>query len=140
MTVPAHLSVVTLGVGDLTVSTNFYEALGWQRLSASSEDISFFQLGPVVLGLFRRTELAADATVADDGSGFRGVTLAINLGAPSAVDAAVAAWHAAGGAVVKAPEHVSWGGYSGYVADPDGHLWEIAHNPYSPQWAAPTTS
>jgi uncharacterized protein len=137
--VPAHLSVVTLGVSDLAASTAFYTSLGWVALPASSEAITFFQLGAVVLGLFAHTALAHDAQVDSDGSGFRGVTLAINLASPGQVDDAVAEWARIGGGVVKSPEPAFWGGYSGYVADPDRHLWEIAYNPHSPQWAAPAS-
>jgi uncharacterized protein len=134
--VPAHLSVVTLGVADVAAATVFYTSLGWAVLPDSSEQITFFQLGAVVLGLFGRDALAHDAQVSAEGFGFRGVTLAINLASPPLVDAAVAHWQAVGGSLVTAPQTVFWGGYSGYVADPDGHLWEIAYNPHSPQWAA----
>ena len=137
--VPAHLSIVTLGVADLAVSTAFYEALGWQRLGASQDTISFFQVGGVVLGLYGREALAEDAQVSHQGSGFRGVTLAINVGSPTAVDEMAGAWVAAGAQLVTAPHSAFWGGYSGYVSDPDGHLWELAHNPYSPEWAAPNS-
>ena len=140
MSVPAHLSLVTLGVIEVAASTSFYESLGWQRLGDSSDEISFFQVGSVVLALFARDALALDAAVPADGGGFRGVSLAINLATPELVDAAFVSWAAAGGTVVKLPHHVAWGGYSGYVADPDGHLWEIAFNPLSPEWAAPTPS
>jgi uncharacterized protein len=137
--VPAHLSVVTLGVADVAASTAFYEALGWQRLGASQDTISFVQLGQVVLGLYGREPLAEDAQLPHEGSGFRGVTLAINVGSPAAVDAMATVWVAAGARLAKPPRAAEWGGYSGYVADPDGHLWELAHNPYSPDWAAPGT-
>lgn len=141
MTVPAHLSLVTLGVADVAASTAFYESLGWSRLSGSEGEISFFQVGGTVLGLFGRTALADDAAVSaaegEAGQGFRGVTLAINLATIELVDAAFEAWAAVGGTIVKRPHTVEWGGYSGYVADPDGHLWEFAFNPYSPEWAAP---
>jgi predicted lactoylglutathione lyase len=140
MSVPAHLSLVTLGVRDVAASTSFYESLGWQRLGGSDDEISFFQVGSVVLGLYGRDELALDATLPAEGSGFRGVSLAINLATPELVDAAFESWAEVGGAVVKPPHSVFWGGYSGYVADPDGHLWEIAFNPMSPEWAAPTPS
>jgi predicted lactoylglutathione lyase len=140
MSVPAHLSVVTLGVADVAVSTSFYESLGWQQLSDSGAEISFFRLGGVVVGLFGRDALADDAAVSPDGDGFRGVTLAINLATVELVDAAFASWAAVGGAVVKPPHTAPWGGYSGYVADPDGHLWELAFNPHSPEWAAPSAS
>ena len=137
MTVPAHLSLITLGVADVATSTSFYESLGWQLLSGSQAEISFFQVGSVVLGLFGRDALALDAAVPAEGSGFRGVSLAINLATTELVDAAYASWLAAGGGAVKPPHLVFWGGYSGYVADPDGHLWELAFNPMSPEWAAP---
>ncbi len=138
MSVPAHLSVVTLGVSDLGRSTAFYEAVGWSRLDASSDTISFFALGQVVLGIFGHGSLADDVGVpAEAMPRFRGVSLAINLVDEAAVDRAVAEFVRAGAELVKAPERVFWGGYSGYVADPDGHLWEIAYNPYSPEWAAP---
>ena len=140
MTVPAHLSLVTLGVRDVAAATSFYESLGWQRLGGSQGEISFFQVGAVVLGLFGRDALALDATVPAGGSGFRGVSLAINMATPELVDAAVVSWAAVGGTVVKHPHSVFWGGYSGYVSDPDGHLWELAFNPMSPEWAAPHPS
>lgn len=140
MTVPAHLSLVTLGVRDVAAATSFYESLGWQRLGGSQGEISFFQVGAVVLGLFGRNALALDATVPAEGSGFRGLSLAINMATPELVDAAVVSWAAVGGTVVKLPHSVFWGGYSGYVSDPDGHLWELAFNPVSPEWAAPHPS
>ena len=132
MAVPQRLTMVTLGVADVARSTAFYESLGWRRSSASQDGISFFKMQGSVLGLFGRAELAADATVGHEGSGFRGVTCALNCADRADVDAAYAEWVAAGAEPVKAPEPVFWGGYSGYVADLDGHLWEIAHNPFSP--------
>ena len=140
MSVPAHLSLVTLGVSDLARSIAFYEALGWQRSNASQDTIAFFSLGGVHLALFGAEALAEDArqTSPSGVAGrFREVTLAINVLSEASVDAQYAAFVAAGAAAVKPPEHVEWGGYSGYVADPDGHLWELAYNPYSPEWAAP---
>ena len=137
MSVPAHLSLVTLGVRDVAVATAFYESLGWPRIVGEEGNISFFQLGSVVVGLFGRDALALDAAVPAEGSGFRGVTLAINLATTELVDEAFASWAAVGGTIVKLPHTVFWGGYSGYVADPDGHLWELAYNPMSPEWAAP---
>ena len=108
----------------------FYQALGWRRSSASNDDISWFVTADSALGLFGRDALAEDAGVpAEEPGGFRGVTLAINLGSPAEVDAAMEAAEAAGARVVKQPQKVFWGGYSGYFADPDGHLWELAHNP-----------
>ncbi|HUG60493.1 MAG TPA: VOC family protein, partial [Methylomirabilota bacterium] len=98
--------------------------------AASQDDVAFYQLGPIVLGLFPRDKLAEDAKVANDGAGFDGVALAQNVASPEAVDAALAFAVDCGATLVKAGERVFWGGYSGYFADPDGHLWEIAHNPF----------
>jgi uncharacterized protein len=131
--IPARLSVVTLGVGDVARSTAFYEALGWQRSSASMEgDVTFLHMAGCVLALWGRDPLAADAGVEPDGTGFRGVALACNLDSPGAVDASAQEWVACGGTVTKPPGPVYWGGYTCYVADPDGHLWELAHNPHWP--------
>jgi predicted lactoylglutathione lyase len=137
MSVPAHISLVTLGVSDLARSVAFYEALGWQRSNASDDGISFFRLGGVMLGLFGAEDLAADACQSPRVGGFRGVTLAINVLSTEAVDRMFHEFVTAGADAVKPPEATEWGGYSGYVADPDGHLWELAFNPYSPEWAAP---
>lgn len=132
MTVPQRLSMITLGVDDVARSTAFYESLGWRRSSASQSTVTFFSMQGSVLGLFGRQSLADDADVSSDGGGFRAVTLALNCASVAEVDDVVEQWLAAGALLVKAPEEVFWGGYSGYVADPDGHLWEIAHNPYAP--------
>ncbi|MCD0480985.1 VOC family protein [Streptacidiphilus sp. ASG 303] len=133
MTVPARISIVTLGVSDLEASARFYEALGWQRSGASSAEIVWFRTADSALGLFPAEELAADAGVpSEPESAFRGVTLAINLEDDAAVDRAMEGAVAAGATVVKPPKHTSWGGYSGYFEDPDGHLWELAHNPGFP--------
>lgn len=145
MSAPAHLSLVTLGVADVARSTAFYESLGWQRAAEGETTITFLRLGTpgggwVVLGLFGATSLAEDARHPGSVPGpaaFRGVSLASNQSSRDEVDRVLAAFVAAGASVVKQPEAVEWGGYSGYVADPDGHLWEIAHNPFSPEWAAP---
>ena len=139
MTVPAHLSLVTLAVADLQRSTAFYEGLGWQKSPASQDTITFFQVGGTNLALYGRQALADDVGVGAAGNGFRGVTLAMNLGSVAAVDRVFAEFVAAGASVVKQPVAAEWGGYSGYVADPDGHLWELAFNPYAPEWAAPGT-
>ena len=130
--ITARINIVTLGVSDLRRSEAFYSALGWQRSSASNENIVWFKLSGAVLGLFPRHELAADAGVADSEPGFAGATLAINLDTRDDVDAAIAAAVRAGGSVVKQPIEVSWGGYSGYFGDPDGYLWEVAWNPFFP--------
>jgi predicted lactoylglutathione lyase len=132
MSVPARLTVVTLGVADVGRATSFYEALGWRRSSASNDDVSFFQLGGLALSVFGREALAEDVTVSSDGTGFSGISLAINLESEAEVDRVAAEWVSCGGTLIKRPERVFWGGYSGYVADPDGHLWELAHNPGFP--------
>jgi uncharacterized protein len=131
MAVPTRITLVTLGVADVPASTRFYEALGWRRSSASVEgEVSFFQMGSSALALFRRDALAAETGAAvTDSAGFRAVTLAINLVSRAEVDEVFAAWTAAGATSVAPPAPTSWGGYSSYVADPDGHLWELAHNP-----------
>jgi predicted lactoylglutathione lyase len=132
MTVPARITLVTLGVADVARSTAFYTALGWRRSGASNDEVSFFHTAGAVLAVWGRASLAEDAAVAVAGDGFRGVAVAINMESPEAVDASVEQWIAAGGTISKAPERTEWGGYSGYLADPDGHLWEFAHNPGFP--------
>lgn len=140
----AHVTLITLGVGDVERATRYYEALGWRRSSASQQGtISFLIGGTVTLGLFGRDALAEDAAVEfATGGGHAPVALAMNLGSPSEVDAAIADAEAAGGRVTKAAAATDWGGYSGYVADLDGHLWEVAHNPFATlletgQWVLP---
>ncbi|MFJ9950614.1 VOC family protein [Kitasatospora sp. NPDC091207] len=130
---PARISIVTLGVTDLDRSARFYEDLGWRRSTVSSPEIVWFRTADSVLGLFPSDELAADAGVPALGEpSFRGVTLAVNLESPERVDAALRTAVEAGATVVKPPAATSWGGYSGYFEDPDGHLWELAHNPFFP--------
>ena len=129
MSVPARLTLVTLGVADVARATSFFEALGWRKSSASNDDVSFFQLGGMALSVFGRQALADDASVSSEGSGFAAVSLAINLESVAEVDRVAAEWLACGGSMVKPPEHVFWGGYSCYLADLDGHLWEVAYNP-----------
>jgi uncharacterized protein len=131
--VPARVTLVTLGVADVARATAFFVSLGWRTSGASQTgDVTFFHTGGPVVALYGWDALAEDARVSAGGSGFRGFSVAINLESPAAVDAAVRAWVEAGGTLVKAPELVFWGGYSGYVADLDGHLWELAHNPGFP--------
>ncbi len=127
-----RITMITLGVTDLVRSTAFYEALGFTRSSASNDDVSFFRMKETVLGLFGRASLAADAGIADSKPGFSGVTIAHNLASEDQVDKAWDHAVSCGGAPVKHPEKVFWGGYSGYFADPDGHLWELAFNPLMP--------
>ncbi|MEP1207137.1 MAG: VOC family protein [Rhizobiaceae bacterium] len=126
----ANVSIITLGVEDLPASTQFYEKLGWANSSASQESVTFLQGHSVVLGLYGRQALAEDAGIDHTGSGFRGVALAINLTDRTAVDTFYADAVSCGAEAVKQPQEVFWGGYSGYFADPDGHLWEVAHNPF----------
>jgi uncharacterized protein len=137
MSVPAHLSLITLGVVDLSRSIAFYESLGWQQSSDSGGQIAFFSLGGTTLALYGVQALADDAHQPPPVGGFRGVTMAINALSTAGVDRMFASFVEAGATAVKPPQSVEWGGYSGYVADPDGHLWEVAYNPYSPEWAAP---
>lgn len=128
---PARINLVTLGVADVARSTVFYTALGWTPSAGSQPEITFLQLGATVLALFGHDDLADDAQVPRaQQPAFRGVSLAINLENEAAVDAAMATARAAGATVLKEPEKVFWGGYSGYFTDPDGHLWELAHNPH----------
>lgn len=126
----ARLSLVTLGVESIAASRAFYERLGWTASGASQGDVVFFQLNGLALGLFPRRLLAEDAGVPDTPPGFSGVSLAQNCRSVEAVDALFAEAVAAGAKAVKPPQHVVWGGYSGYFSDPDGHLWEVAFNPH----------
>jgi uncharacterized protein len=128
-----RVTLITLGVEDLERSIRFYrDGLGWAPSSSSQEgEIAFFQLNGLVLGLWPRHLLAADARVVD-GGGWGGITLAQNLRSREEVDAAFERALAAGAKELKRPIDTEWGGYSGYVADPDGHPWELALNPYWP--------
>ncbi len=126
-----RVSLVTIGVADLARSRAFYEALGWQSASAADEDIAFFQSGGMVVALWSRESLAEDSTVADTG-GWGGITLAHNVGSPAEVDAVLAEAEAAGATIGRPGAETFWGGYSGVFVDPDGHPWEVAHNPFWP--------
>ena len=126
------LSFVTLGVADLARSRAFYRALGWRESSGSQAAIAFYQAGSIVFALFQREALAEDANVAPAGSGFPGFTLAHNVESEAAVASTLAEAVAAGATLVRAGEKVSWGGFRGYFADPDGFLWEVCHNPFFP--------
>lgn len=128
-----RISLVTLGVDDLERSTAFYrDGLGLPQRDEASEGVAFFELSGTWLGLYPREALAEDATVSSEGTGFRGVTLAHNVGSTEEVDAVLTEAEAAGATVVKAGQETFWGGYSGYFEDPDGHLWEVAWNPEFP--------
>ena len=126
-----RITLITLGVADLQVSAGFYEKiLGWKRSPMSSENIVFFDLNGVFLSLYERVALAEDATVDATGSGFKGFTLAHNLGSEAEVDNLINDLRTKDVTIVKEPQKVFWGGYSSYFADPDGNLWEVAFNPY----------
>lgn len=122
-----RLSVITLGVADVDRATTFYEALGWS--GRRSDDVTFFQLPGLILAVWGRDQLAEDSCVADPG-GWGGVTMAFNVGSPDEVDATLAEAEAAGATIGRPGAPTFWGGYSGIFLDPDGHPWEVAHNPY----------
>lgn len=121
--------MVTLGVSDLSRARRFYEALGWQTGADAEDDVVFFQAGGMVLALWDRARLAEDSCV-QDGAGWGGVTLALNLASPSEVDAVAEQARTAGATIGREPTETFWGGYSFVFIDPDGHPWEIAHNPH----------
>ncbi|HTL42488.1 MAG TPA: VOC family protein [Pseudolysinimonas sp.] len=124
-----RVSLVTLGVRDLTRSLAFYRALGWRESSTSVDgDVAFFDLQGSVLALWSRADLAADSTVTDSG-GWGGVTLASNVGSAADVDDVLSEAQRAGATIGRAGAPTEWGGYSGVFLDPDGHPWEVAHNP-----------
>jgi catechol 2,3-dioxygenase-like lactoylglutathione lyase family enzyme len=130
-----RLSLVTLGVTDLARSRRFYEAgLGWRPSSASTGEVAFYQLGGIGLALWSRTALAEDAGLPEPGppDGFAGVALAHNVRTRDEVEALLARAVAAGGRLLRPAQDASWGGRTGYFADPDGHLWEVAWNPAFP--------
>jgi catechol 2,3-dioxygenase-like lactoylglutathione lyase family enzyme len=130
-----RISMITLGVRDLAASVKFYEqGLGFPRMESPPE-VAFFTLNGTWLGLYGRDALAADANVTPEGSGFESFTLAHNLSSEAEVDEIMDQALHAGATLVKKPEKVFWGGYSGYFKDPDGHLWEIAYNPHF--WVGP---
>lgn len=132
MSLDPRISLITLGVKDVGRATEFYELLGWKKSAASQAGITFIQLKGTVLGLFSREQLAEDAKVENTESSFSGITLAHNVASERGVDAVYKFALACGATPVKQPEKVFWGGYSGYFADPDGHLWEVAYNPFFP--------
>jgi len=130
-----RISMITLGVDDLEKSVNFYEkGLGFPRMESPPE-VAFFTLNGTWLGLYSRESLAEDAQVSSEGSGFGGFTLSHNVTSESEVEQVLEQAVSAGATLVKAAQKVSWGGYSGYFKDPDGHLWEVAHNPFF--WVGP---
>jgi predicted lactoylglutathione lyase len=124
-----RVSLITLGVADLERSRNFYEALGWSTGADPGDDVVFFQAGDMVLALWDRAKLAADSCV-EDSPGWGGVTFALNFGSATEVDTAIEEARAAGATIGREPAETFWGGYSGVFVDPDGHPWEVAHNPH----------
>jgi catechol 2,3-dioxygenase-like lactoylglutathione lyase family enzyme len=127
--VEQRVSLVTLGVADLARARSFYEALGWSTGAEDDADVVFFQAGCMIVALWSRAELAADSGVEDAG-GWGGVTLAHNVRSPEEVDAVLAEAERAGATISRAGGATFWGGYSGIFIDPDGHPWEVAHNPH----------
>ena len=133
MALAPNLVIVTLGVSDLDRSIAFYRGLGWEQRGDREQGIVWFRTAGPWLGLFPAEELAADAgMVVEELPVFRGATLAVNLPSEAEVDAAVELVRDLGGDIVKQPQRAEWGGYSGYFADPDGHLWELCFNPGFP--------
>lgn len=123
--------MITLGVRDLERSRDFYtRGLGFKPAAGSNENITFLQMGGVILGIYGRRALAHDAGVQAKGAGFPGFSVSINVASRAEVDAGIATARAAGARILKEPEEAFWGGYSGYFADPDGYAWEVAHNPF----------
>jgi uncharacterized glyoxalase superfamily protein PhnB len=126
-----RVSLITLGVADVGAAQRFYEALGWRMdggVDDESDHVAFFQAGGMIVALWDRAKLAEDSCVEDAG-GWGGVTLAYNVSSPEEVDAVLSEAEAAGAAVPRAGARTFWGGYSGVFIDPDGHPWEVAHNP-----------
>jgi predicted lactoylglutathione lyase len=124
-----RVSLVTLGVTDLSRARSFYEALGWRSGAAPADDVVFFQSGGTIVALWDRAQLAQDSGV-QDGGGWGGITLAHNVASPEEVDRVIAEAEAAGAAIPRHGAETFWGGYSGVFLDPDGHPWEVAHNPH----------
>ena len=126
-----RVSVITLGVRDLARARRFYESLGWHTGAQPEDDVVFFQAGEMVLALWDRARLAEDSRVRDgDGDGWGGVALALNVGAREEVDTVTEEARRAGAIIGREPEETFWGGYSSVFIDPEGHPWEVAHNPH----------
>jgi len=126
-----RITFITLGVNNLDASIDFYENIfGWKRSKMSNENIIIFELNGIYISLYLRDELANDATVDARGDGFKGFTLAYNVWSEKEVDDLINTFKSKGVRIIKEPQKVFWGGYSSYIADPDGNLWEIAYNPY----------
>jgi hypothetical protein len=127
--VKQRVNLITLGVEDLGRSRRFYEGLGWKTNAAPEDDVAFFQAGEMVVALWSRSRLAEDSCV-EDSPGWGGITLALNFGSPGEVDAVIEEARSAGARIGREPAETFWGGYSAVFIDPDGHPWEIAHNPH----------
>jgi uncharacterized protein len=127
----SYVTMVTLGVGDLARATKFYQDVGFERSAASQDGISFMLSRSIVVGLYPIDELSKDVSKNVGTPGGGAVALAQNHPSEAGVDRAMAAARAAGATVIKPAQKVFWGGYSGYYADPDGHLWEVAYNPFA---------
>jgi predicted lactoylglutathione lyase len=123
-----RLSLITLGISDLKRAQRFYQALGWKSGAAPDDDVVFFQAGGMIVGLWDREKLAEDSVVTDNG-GWGGVTLAYCTRSQEEVDQVIERARAAGATIGRDPAETFWGGYSGIFIDPDGHPWEVAHNP-----------
>ena len=123
-----RISLITLGVSDLARARSFYEGLGWKTGAAPADDVVFFQTGGMIVALWGRGQLAEDSGV-EDGGGWGGVTLAYNVRSSEEADAVIEEARRAGARIAKEPAKTFWGGYSGVFVDPDGHPWEVAHNP-----------
>ena len=124
-----RVSLVTLGVEDLAGARTFYEALGWRTGAAPADDVVFFQAGGMIFALWGRDQLTEDSAVEDKG-GYGGVALAYNARDAEEVDAVIEEARAAGATIAREPGEAFWGGYTGVFVDPDGHPWEVAHNPH----------
>jgi predicted lactoylglutathione lyase len=124
-----RLNLITFGVRDLARARQFYEAIGWSSGAQPDDDVVFFQAGDMAVALWDRAKLAADSCVEDSG-GWGGVTAAVNFGSTEEVDATIEEARAAGATIGREPAETFWGGYSGVMIDPEGHPWEIAHNPH----------
>ena len=123
-----RVSLITLGVADLARARAFYEGIGWTTRAEPGADVVFFQARGMIVALWDRAKLAEDSRMADSG-GWGGITLAYNVGSPHEVDAVIAEAEAAGAAIPRRGAQTFWGGYSGVFVDPEGHPWEVAHNP-----------
>jgi uncharacterized protein len=123
-----RVSLITLGVSDLARARAFYEGLGWSTGAEAGDDVVFFQAGCMIVALWDRAKLAEDSGV-DDPGGWGGIALAYNTRSTGEVDAVIEEARAAGASIAREPAETFWGGYSGLFIDPDGHPWEVAHNP-----------